>query len=96
MEIYKIRTAEKEGRLIILPCMVDDPLYYINSRGEIEELKVRVFWMGRFTCNHQSQPLMIRTTKYDFPADDLGKKIYLTYEEAEKALAEGKHANPSH
>lgn len=96
MESYEIRTAEKEGRLIILPCRVDDSLYHINGSEEIEELKVRVFWMGRFSCNHQSRPLMIRTTKYDFPADDLGKKIYLTYEEAEKALAEGKHANSSH
>ena len=71
-------------RTITLPCKVGDAVYSIGT-GEIVESRVRTFWMGEI--GGLPHLLMIRTTRYDLDADQIGKTVFLTREATEQALA---------
>ena len=78
-KLAEYETAEEEGRLVVLPCKVGDAVYKIIYQRD----------------NFDDQPYSIITTvnfKYEM-IDQIGKTVFLTREEAEKALKEmeGKH-----
>lgn len=89
-EIYQ---AEREGRLVVLPCKVGDAVYYLTGRdivgrsqhyfSRIEESKARGFHINedglrtQLDCNWQGN----HGTYGRF-----GKTIFLAREEAEAAL----------
>lgn len=84
--LLELAQAEKDGRLVVLPCKVGDTLYHI-SWGRIIETKVRTFFLGHPSHNIETRNLrMIRTTDFDISMDEIGKRIFLTREEAEAAL----------
>lgn len=67
--IRELLKADKEGRLVVLPCKVGDTVYYIRRTFDGADIvdKAELWWS-------------------DIPY--LGKTIFLTREEAEKALKE--------
>ena len=65
--------------VIVPPCKVGDTVYWYNMGGEIAEAKVK---MLGFAVRHS------KGFEYDVPFDAFGKTVFLTREEAEKALAE--------
>ena len=75
--------AEKEGRCVVLPVKAGDtvysafPLCGVNSH-QIRKIEINAD--GGFACS----ALMI-------PFSDFGKTVFLTREEAEKALKEGEN-----
>ena len=72
-------TPEDEGRLMMLPCKVGDFVYkIIYQRDNFDDRSYRIVTEVRF------RPDMI---------DDIGKTIFLTREEAEKALKEREIGN---
>ena len=82
--IRKLLAADKEGRVLILPCKRGDGIY-ICSAGRAWR-----FWVtdvstlnGRTVLNVQG----FRT----IAADDVGKTAFLSLEEAERALEEQKN-----
>ena len=81
MELKKYQEADKDGRLVVLPCKVGDTLFRVFA-GEILEHKVRnmryLAIQGRWD---------IDTTPFcSYVASFIGKTIFLTHEEAEAAL----------
>lgn len=75
--------AEEHGLLIRLPCKVGACAYYINPFDEIEKGKITMIqqkadgtWKFRFSTSFS----------HDVTKDDLGKTVFFTREEAEKAL----------
>jgi len=81
-EMQPIQEAKEEGRLIVLPR--DGQLYYIEEAGSEK-------WVGNepirnivFKCGHG-----LALTPYSI--QDMGKTVFLTREEAEKALKEVNH-----
>ena len=73
-KLYEYETAEEDGRLVVLPCKVGDAVYKIIYQRD----------------NFDDQPYSIITTvnfKYEM-IDQIGKTVFLTREEAEKALKE--------
>ena len=73
--------ADKDGRLVVLPCKVGDTLFRVFA-GEILEHKVRnmryLAIQGRWD---------IDTTPFcSYVESSIGKTIFLTREEAERAL----------
>ena len=81
--------AEQEGRLAVLPCKVGDTIYVIPPHGRITETTVRTFFFGHPSHRIEAREMrMIRTINWDIPMDEFGKRIFLTREEAEAALAE--------
>ena len=73
--------ADKDGRLVVLPCKVGDTLFRVFG-GEILEHKVRnmryLAIQGRWD---------IDTTPFcSYVESSIGKTIFLTHEQAERAL----------
>lgn len=71
-------TAEEEGRLVVLPCKVGRTVYcilYTLAFGEIGDKAEKHYF--------------ITETKFEYGMiDDLNETVFLTREEAEKALEE--------
>ena len=76
--------------VVVLPCSVNDTLYIADEKANIIRVeKVRTFFIGHPAYKENMPRLkMIRTDCHDIPIDDFGKTVFLTREEAEKALKE--------
>ena len=82
--------AEADGRVVVLPCKVGDAVWIADHIRGVCSARVRTFF-----CGHPSSERgldsdggiqMIRTTECDIPFSKFGKTVFLTREEAEKAL----------
>ena len=90
--LRELAVADKDGRVVVLPCKVGDILWIAGSIRRLYSAKVRTFFIGhpsgvRWGDNDDGIQ-MIRTTECDVPMCDFGRTVFLTREEAEKALAE--------
>lgn len=79
--LRELAAADKEGRVVVLPCKVGDTLYRVFA-GEILEHQVRnmryLAIQGRWDID--------ATPFCSYVESSIGKTIFLTREEAEKAL----------
>ena len=77
-KLAEYETAEEEGRLVVLPCKVGSTVYrilYTLAFGEIGDKAEKHYF--------------IRETSFEYGMiDDLNETVFLTREEAEKALEE--------
>ena len=86
--LLELACADKDGRLVVLPCKVGDTVYEPNKRGFISTYKVVSIHLS--TCS-----ILIGWDLIDgiysnvngFEASAIGKTVFLTREEAEAALA---------
>lgn len=89
-ELDELIKAKADGRLVVLPCKVGDNVYfllqeldgewYVSSPHRITEIGTRGFWTSAF-------PLEKPNAMDDFTSwGEFGKTVFLTKEEAEKAL----------
>jgi len=89
-EVQSLAQAKAEGRLVVLPCKVGDNVYfllqeldgewYVSSPHRTTEIGTRGFWTSAF-------PLEKPNAMDDFTSwSEFGKTVFLTKEEAEKAL----------
>ena len=79
----RIRTllaAEKDGRVVVLPCKVGDTVYFALPGRIIEK---QVFSIVSFS---NSTRIYCGGTSEYFRPEDIGKTFFLAREEAEKAL----------
>lgn len=72
--------ADKDGRLVVLPCKVGDTVYFALLGRIIEK---QVFSIVSFS---NSTRIYCGGTSEYFRPEDIGKTFFLTREEAEKAL----------
>lgn len=71
-KLAEYETAGEEGRLVVLPCKVGDIVYKIMcQRDNFDDRPYRIITSVNFRLDM---------------ADDIGKTVFLTIEEAEKAL----------
>ena len=81
--IRELLKADKDGRLVVLPCKVGDTAYWVHSTV-ITECRVH-----RIQMNRNGLYICLKSIKSHgaFRVDlCLGKNVFLTREEAEKAL----------
>lgn len=82
----EICRAEQDGRLVVLPCKVGDTVYGHN-KTEVSEYKVSVISLATYNwylrCQNKNSDFWVTDA-------DIGRTVYLTREEAEKAL-KGEH-----
>ena len=92
--LRELAVADKDGRVVVLPCKVGDILWITGSIRRLYSAKVRTFFIGHPSGvrwgDNDGGIQMIRTTECDVPMRDFGRTVFLTREEAEKALAERK------
>lgn len=80
--------ADKDGRLVVLPCKVGDRLYEVTGRKTISVYKVRairVELFGLFIAWDIVEGFVWQSLA-GINAGEIGKSVFLTREEAEKAL----------
>ena len=87
--LAELLTADKDGRVVVLPCKVGDTVWITGSVRRLYSEKVRTFFCGdpsygRGEADNNVQ--MIRTTGCDIPIHKFNKTVFLTREEAEKAM----------
>ena len=87
-KLAELEDLEKRGLLLRLPCIPNDIVYRINK--EVREPIIRMS-VERIVLFDNSYALEV-TDKYGrhllFMADDIGKVLYITREEAEAKLTE--------
>ena len=93
-----ICAAEKDGRLVTLPCKVDDTVYVISGHGARSNPEIVERTVYSFYVEENGRVLLKLGTFDGCYSDELGKitgspfweGYYLTRAEAEKALEEKK------
>lgn len=79
--LKRYEDLEEQGRLVVLPCKQDDRVYMVLKR------EVKEFIIGRVTVLRSGSVVL---TLYGYQgnilAEEIGKTVFLTREEAEAAL----------
>lgn len=85
-EAQEFAKAKAEGRLVVLPCKVGDTVYKVKvGTNRILERKVNGFIKTRFIGEWR---VTVEIGNSFSSVDAIGKTVFLTREEAEKALGE--------
>lgn len=88
MELKKYQEADKDGRLVVLPCKAGDTVYEVTSRKTISEYRVKAIRVELF-CTAIEWNIVagfVDKSIFGVPADEIGKTVFLTREEAKAAL----------
>ena len=88
--LRELAEADKDGRVVVLPCKVGDTVWIVGAVRKLYSAKVRTFFCGHPSAVRGRDPdghiHMIRTTECDIPMQEFGKTVFLSREEAEKAM----------
>ena len=89
--LAEYETAEEEGRLVVLPCKVGDIIFCL-CRIRIHQFKVLSIEIHEYVVIlellYAGDIEKYRFWRIYMQSDDFGRKLFLTSEEAEKALKE--------
>ena len=82
--------AEAAGRIVVLPCKVGDRLYEVTGRKTISVYKVRAIRVELFGLFIEWDIVegFVWQSLAGINAEEIGKTVFLTREEAEEALKE--------
>lgn len=81
--LRELAEADKDGRLVVQPCKVDDVLYRASPSGVVVHRVANVMYRGL-----TSRWYIDTIPNLPYASEELGKTTFLTREEAEKALKE--------
>ena len=80
--------ADRDGRLVVPPCKAGDTVYEVTSRKTISEYRVKAIRVELF-CTFIEWDIVagfVDKSIFGVPVDEIGKTVFLTREEAERAL----------
>lgn len=88
--LRELSEADKDGRVEVLPCKVGDRLYEVTGRKTISVYKVRAIRVELFGLFIEWDIVegFVWQSLSGINAGEIGKTVFLTREEAEKALKE--------
>lgn len=88
--LEKLAEADKDGRVVVPPCKVGDRLYEVTGRKTISVYKVRAIRVELFGLFIEWDIVegFVCPSLSGINAGEIGKTVFLTREEAEKALKE--------
>ena len=88
--VRELVKANNEGRMVVLPCKVGDTVYFLDHvfNGESEEWKIGRRAIDGYGGNRLNPLWLISKCPYEihFYPSEIGKTVFQTREEAEKAL----------
>lgn len=86
-EVIDLIRAKEEGRIIEVPCKVGDTVWCIYNYAKPMEFQIKILTMS---ANHYSIYIETKNGVYKHYCDKchVGKWVFFSREEAEKALAE--------
>ena len=85
--LRELAEADKEGRLVVLPCKVGDTVYEVTSRKTISEYRVKAVRVELF-CTFIEWDIVagfVDKSIFGVQVNELGKTVFLTRDAAEKA-----------
>ena len=89
MRLRELAVADQEGRVIVLPCKVGQRVFaLLDTDKHISECEIKQIGLGNEIGFVVLEPIGARGRKYGVALNGFGKTVFLTREEAEKALAE--------
>ena len=86
--IRDLAEADRDGRLVVPPCKAGDTVYEVTSRKTISEYRVKAIRVELF-CTFIEWDIVagfVDKSIFGVPVNEIGKTVFLTREEAEKAL----------
>lgn len=87
--LVELAEADKDGHVIILPCKVGHRVFaLLDTDKHISECEVKQIGLGNEIGFVGLEPIGARGREYGVSLKGFGKTVFLTREEAEKALAE--------
>ena len=89
--IRDLAEADRDGRVVVPPCKAGDTVYEVTSRKTISEYRVKAIRVESF-CAFIEWDIVagfVDKSIFGVPVDEIGKTVFLTREEADRAL-EGK------
>ena len=88
--LRELAEADKDGRVVVSPCKVGDRLYEVTGRKTISVYKVRAIRVELFSLFIEWDIVegFVWQSLAGINAGEIGKTVFLTREEAEKALKE--------
>nr|DAR19270.1 MAG TPA: hypothetical protein [Caudoviricetes sp.] len=87
-KLAELEDLEKRGLLLRLPCRPNDIVYRINKAARVPIIKMVVKRIVLFDKSYALEVVDEYGGQFLFLADDIGKVLYITREEAEAKLAE--------
>lgn len=79
--LRELAEADRDGRVVVLPCKVDDVLYRASPSGVVVHRVANVIYRGL-----TSRWYIDTIPNLPYASEELGKTAFLTHEEAKKAL----------
>lgn len=84
----QLAKADRDGRLVMPPCKPGDTVYEVTSRKTISEYRVKAIRVELF-CTFIEWDIVagfVDKSIFGVPVDEIGKTVFLTSEEAKRAL----------
>ena len=91
--LVELAEADKAGRCVVLPCRVGEKIYYLNGKYiiEVDVVGYKVDENGAWLFIGETyNPETNRAYHCDLETERIGKTVFFTREEAEKAMEGGK------
>lgn len=89
--LRELAEADKAGRVVVLPCRVGQRVFsLLDTDKYISECEVKHIGLGNGLGFADIEPIGARGRKYGVSLKGFGETVFLTREEAEKALEEAK------
>lgn len=89
--LRELAEADKDWRVVVLPCKVGDTIYFARA-NPILQYKVTGYEMGEASISQVRSKHVDKETgltfNFTFRPGSIGKTVFLSREEAEKALQE--------
>lgn len=89
--LRELAEADKAGRCVVLPCRVGEKIYYLNGKYiiEVDVVGYKVDETGAWLFIGETyNPETNRAYHCDLETERIGKTVFFTHEEAERALQE--------
>lgn len=80
-DLVKYQELEEQGLLLKLPCKIGDELWWYDAYGDLRTSEVNSMFV-----EFGIEGIVIETLICNIYANDIGKTVFLTKEEAEQAL----------
>ena len=85
--LRKLAEADKDGRVVVPPCKVGQRVFaLLDTDKHISECEVKRIGLGNEIGFAGLEPIGARGREYGVSLNGFGKTVFLTREEAEKAL----------
>ena len=85
--LRELAEADKDGRLVVLPCKVGQRVFaLLDTDKHLSECEVKQIGLGNEIGFVGIEPIGARGREYGVSIKGFGKTVFLTREEAEKAL----------